>query len=49
MCYVRRMCRNRLVWLNTNLQATNTTVEMDCPTKVTGLGIVNILISQTEV
>ena len=27
---VRRMCRYRLVWSNTDLQATNTTIKMDC-------------------
>ena len=30
LCYARWMCRFRPVGLNTDLQVTNTTVEMDC-------------------
>ena len=36
------LCRYLPGWSNTDIQATNTTVEMDCVIGVTWLGIVNI-------
>ena len=35
------MCQYQPVWLNMDLKAANTTIEMDCATGVMRLGIIN--------